>query len=86
MLIEITNVNKSILNVKKRWFIKVFEKILNYIIFLNCYIFLVKIMQLNHLLLIPDGERRHARREFLTDLFRRSKSEFGNAIKSLSQE
>ena len=42
--------------------------------------------QLNHILIIPDGERRYARREFLTDLFRSSRSEFKNALKLLSQE
>ena len=42
--------------------------------------------QLNHVLIIPDGERRWARREFLTDLFRSSKSEFRSALQALAEE
>ena len=35
-----------------------------------------KIDKLNHLLIIPDGDRRHARRNYLADLFRKSREDF----------
>ncbi len=39
--------------------------------------------KLNHLFIPPDGERRYARREYLTDLFRNSETKFKSVLEEL---
>lgn len=41
--------------------------------------------KLNHLLIIPDGSRRYARREYLTDMFKESKEKFRYILKGFAQ-
>lgn len=40
----------------------------------------------NHIFIIPDADRRHARRQYLTDLFKESPEKFGQALNGFPNE
>lgn len=42
--------------------------------------------KLNHIFVIPDADRRHAKRQYLTDLFKESPEKFREAINGLPHE